>query len=149
MIRFVQKILAKPPHVRERYAFFTALGFTSVVALFWFSANSANYFQSTTQPNPTVTKESGAFSSFINQAKEQVANVINSTKEEVSEAMATSSQNVINLSPEEIEELRLQMESSQTAQEQVATSSANTNSTTEVDFEEVMIATTTSSTTPL
>lgn len=142
MRKIFQYIRRRPKHVRDNYAFGLASTFTFTVLMFWVMSFSGGETQA---PDGVVAQEKNIpFATLIKQSKEQFAllrEAVSSTttiasedKAEVNGAVATNTSQLI-LSPEDIAKAQADLQKS-----------ATTNSlASEQVYQEVIIATTSTS----
>lgn len=75
----LDELRKKPKHVRAQYAFFSAVGVTSVIGLVWLVSLSVRMDMSPVIQE-SQTKQSGAFSQFYDGLKGNLANSISALK---------------------------------------------------------------------
>ncbi|MEX0917797.1 MAG: hypothetical protein WDZ93_01440 [Candidatus Paceibacterota bacterium] len=98
------RIRKKPRHVRQQFAFWYAIGATSVIALVW--GVSLQYrLADTLDTDSTVDDEyTGAFSQFLGDAKDNFANIFSAVgtttpEEEANSATSTPTTTPFELTP--------------------------------------------------
>jgi hypothetical protein len=110
LIRYISRLRQAPKSVRDRHAFFIATGFTVVVGLLW-----AVTLPLTLEKSPVAEggeESTRPLASFFSRAREQVAGVIGSFKEQAGVVSSSTESNnpegstpyvqTITLTPEEL-----------------------------------------------
>lgn len=153
-MQFFRNLQRKPKNVRNHYAFALASTFTGVVALVWFVSTASQISQSSNGEMASNDNGESPFSNLIKQSKEQLANLKGSADDSGTEkketeqsvdGIATNTNPMnITLSEEEISNLRANQASSSLHYNYISTTTINSN---QPIYQEVMIATTSSSST--
>jgi len=153
-MQFFRNLQRKPKNVRNRYAFALASTFTGVVALVWFVSTASQISQSNNGEMASNDNGESPFSNLIKQSKEQLANLKGSaddsgtkkieTEQSVDGVATNTNPMNITLSEEEIANLRANQASPSSDYNYISTTTMNSN---QPIYQEIMIATTSSSST--
>ena len=146
--RLFRYIRRKPREVRSRYALGFATTFTGVIAIFWVT-NSSTFDFSSKNIAQNENKETSSFSTITKQAKEQLASLRDSVKDEVG---TSTEEGIVSENDDNQDEASVQSQQNPTEivlsdedlevidQKDKATTTS-TNTGTQAKYQEVLIAT--------
>lgn len=152
-MQFFRNLQRKPKNVRINYAMIFASTFTGLVAIVWFMG-TVNQGSLSMEQMAEVKEDSTPFANLFKQSKEQLANLKDSVQQDQGlESVENSAEEIkatntnpmnITLSEEEIANLNKNQASSSSDYNYISTTTMNSN---QPIYREVMIATTSSSST--